>query len=127
MTLVLTIAEGLRADLADYHALRAYDRARYIRYGDMAGSRRGREIDRRGDELIRRGARVDSDGNLPASTPAELVEAFERVLRPRYRRWAASVQPYQLADGTTLDRWTPHARATQKAWAATARDLGVTL
>jgi hypothetical protein len=125
--LVMTVAAELRADLADYHALREYDFARYARYGDMARARRGREINRLGDALLRAGVPIDREGNLPASTPDELAAAFERVLRPRYRRWAASVQPITLADGTVCRRWTKYARGTFEAWQATARTLGVTL
>lgn len=124
---VAALTPETREALADYHALNAYDLARIVRYGDMAESRRGREINRRGDALLRLGVPIDPEGCLPPSTPDELRAAFERVLRPRYRRWLASVQPITLANGQTYERRTPHAEGTALAWRATAQKLGVTL
>lgn len=127
MSTATVLPADVREDLAKYHVLSAYDRERYLRYGDMAAYRRQREINRLGDSLITRGVPVDRTGNLPESTPDELVAAFERVLRPRYRRWHASVQPFVASNGATFERWTKHARATEHAWKATATALGVTL
>jgi len=115
-----------REALADYHALVEYDLARLVRYGDMARSRRAREINRRGDELLRAGVQIDSTGLFPRVEPEELAAAFERVLRPRYRRWHASVQPFEF-HGTTYRRFTKHARGTAAAWRATAAKCGVDL
>lgn len=119
--------EETRKLLAEYHVLNIYDRARRGRYGDTTHERRWREISRRGDALIDAGVPIDSEGNLPRVAPEELVEAFERVLRRRYRRWLASVRPWEASDGTMYERWTKHARGTERAWAAVAKQLRVTL
>lgn len=107
-----------RQALADYHALAAWDLRRFLEYGDMARARRGRELNRLGDALITAGVPVDRNGAFPPSTPAELADAFERVLRPRYTRW-------QREPGARFN--TPHAAGTRRAWTRTARHLGVTL
>jgi hypothetical protein len=89
-----------RTALADYHVLAAYDLKRSPRYGDMAGARRYRELNRLADALIRTGVHVDRTGHFPSSTPAELAAAFERVGRPRLRRLERETSPVTLTDGT---------------------------
>jgi hypothetical protein len=123
-----TLTPEQRARIADYHVLEAYDRRRTIRYGDMARSRRGRELDRLADALIADGVRIDSAGRFPGSSPAELRAAFERVARPRYRRLLRETAPVELADGTiyrgTLTRYNG---ASLEAWRIVANLLGVEL
>lgn len=106
----------LRAALADYHVLQAYDLARVGRYGDMAASRRALELNRRGDALLKAGVPIDRDGNFPPATSAELAEAWARTIEPRRRRFAGE-------PGAKFR--TPHARATAHAYALAAHRLGI--
>jgi len=109
------VAPVVRMRLAEYHVLAEYDARRSCRYGDMAGSRRGRELDRRGDKLVELGVPVTPRGGFPSSSPAELADAFERVGRPRLRRLERETATVELAggtynrrtryNGTSLDTW----------------------
>ena len=115
MTTDVNLTPDLRAGLANYHVLAAYDLRRSVRYGDMAGTRRGREIDRLGRELIEAGVPVNRTGSFPESTPAELAAAFERVARPRIRRLERECGDHETTfgtysgrtkyNGTSLDTW----------------------
>lgn len=98
-----------RGRLAEYHVLSAYDLARIVRYGDMAGSRRGREINRRGDALITEGVPVNGEGGFPVVTVDELAAAWQRVAVPRIRR----------VESETFRSDTKYSRATLEAWRAT--------
>lgn len=104
-----------RALLAEYNVLAAYDRRRFVLYGDMASTRRRRELNRIGDALVAAGAPVDADGRLPASTHAELVLAWDRVARPRIRR--VEREQYRHA--------TKYTQATIAAWRDVARALNI--
>jgi len=108
-----------RAALADYEVLARYDRHRACRYGDMANTRRGRELNRLAGRLIDAGVPVDRDGRFPTSTPAELVAAFERVGRPRLRRLERETAPVTLPDGTVYaGRLTRYNGTSLGSWRA---------
>lgn len=114
---------ALPARIADYHVLEAYDRARRGRYGDMSHARRGRELNRLADELIAAGVPVDRDGEFPASTDAELADAFERVARPRIRRLERETSDWVAADGTTYARRTKYNGTSLEVWRALERRI----
>lgn len=114
MNSTLELSTDLRAELAEYHVLAAYDLNRGVRYGDMAATRRRGELNRLADALIDAGVPVDRTGHFPSSTPAELADAFDRVARPRIRR----VERESFRHGT---RYT---RATVEAWRVTERRIG---
>lgn len=110
---------ALRAELAEWHVLSAYDLARCLRYGDMAASRRGGELDRRASKLIAAGVPVLGDGSFPVEFLAadEVRDAFERVGWPRFNR----------ANGEAYRRDTKYTQATLAAWHVIARRFGVEL
>lgn len=114
---ITDLEPGLRARLAEYHVSAAYDVERTIRYGDMAGSRRGRALDRLGDELLAAGVRIDRDGAFPPSTAEELAAAFVRVVVPRWRRFLRE---------PGAQHGTREARATEQAYLAAAQRLDIT-
>ena len=103
--------------IADYHVLETYDRIRSCKYGDMANTRRGREINRLADAIIdaASGGIVDATGHFPASSHDELVAAWQRVARPRIAR----VLREDYRHGT---RYT---QATLDAWQLTRDRLGL--
>lgn len=113
MTAGNELTDEVRAKLAEYHVLVAYDLARCVRYGDMAGGRRGREINRRADALIDAGVPIDRSGHFPSSTDAELDAAFERVAMPRIRRIARE----------SFRHNTRYTQATIAAWNVTRAKL----
>jgi hypothetical protein len=114
-----------RAAIADYNVLAAYDLKRIARYGDMAASRRSRELDRLARNLIDDGVPVDSTGHLPTSTTAELAAAFERVARPRVRRLQRETSLITLEGGHTLDRRTRYNGTSLDTWRELERELGI--
>lgn len=82
----------VRADLADLHVLEFFDCRRTLAGHDYNKQRRT-EINRRNDALLDQlhaetpsGQHTTLDGRLPASTPDELRDAYNRVLAPRLRR-----------------------------------------
>jgi hypothetical protein len=110
-----TMTRETRSALAEYNVLAAYHRKRQLRYGDMAHSRRGRELDRLAKRVVDAGVHVGPDGHLPASTRDELVAAWDRVARPRIARVRRE----------TFRADTKYSRATLAAWADTARILNI--
>jgi hypothetical protein len=66
---------------------------------------------------------VDRDGAFPASTPAELAEAFERVGRPRLRRLERETSPYTFADGSEYARRTRYNGTSLETWHELERGL----
>ena len=111
MTKTKTTAELL----AEYNVLATYDLIRSVKYGDMANSRRGREIDRLAGELIDAGVPVGRDGHFPTSSVEDLAAAWQRVARPRIAR--VTREEYRHAS-----RYT---RATVEAWRMTRVRLGL--
>ena len=117
-----TLTGEARERLADYHVLAAYDARRVGRYGDMARSRRGRELDRLARALTHDGVPIDLGAKL---TRAELAAAFDRVARPRIRRLMRETALVTLANGHELDRRTRYNGTSLDVWRELERDLGV--
>lgn len=116
----------MRAKLAEYAVLDRYDDQRAIRYGDMASSRRGRELGRLAREIRELSWHDTADAelrhfhggaDLPAITDDELRAAFERVARPRIARLKR--ESYRAG--------TRYTRATWDAWQTVARVIGADL
>lgn len=122
MMTTATLAAELRAELADFAVLAMYDEARFLRYGDMARSRRGRELSRRRDALEAHGLErtTEADWDLAGRaveellTGSEVVAAYDRTIMPRRRR-------FEREPGAVFR--TPHARATRAAYDAVARRI----
>lgn len=117
MTQTIALPAGQRNALAAYHVLATYDVLRSVRYGDMASSRRGRELNRLADALLAAGVRIDREGEFPTDELArdEVARAWDEQLAPRLRR----VLRENFRHGT---RYT---QATIEAHEATAARLGV--
>lgn len=109
----LEIDADVRAKLAEYHVLDEFDVVRSRAYGDMAGSRRRCEINRRADRLIELGVALGDDGRLPTPTRDELRAAWGRVAAPRIAR----------LERETYRSNTKYTRATRQAWTDTFRRL----
>lgn len=122
----------LKAELADYLVLERFDIYRSTSYGDMAGARRGREVNRRGDRLITAGLHVGRDGRFTEEdewlTADDYRAAFERILRPRYNRFRRSPGvTWGKGGGKGGGTYTREAASTQRVYERVARELGVEL
>ena len=108
--------EHVRMRLAEYHVLAEYDARRACRYGDMAETRRGRELNRRADDLRELGVPVDRTGHFPPSSPADLADAWVRVAAPRVRRLERETATVELAGGGTYNRRTRYNGTSLDTW-----------
>ena len=108
--------EYVRIRLAEYHVLAEYDARRACRYGDMAATRRARELNRRAGGLRELGVPADKRGAFPPSSPVDLADAFVRVGLPRLRRLERETATVELADGGTFNRRTRYNGTSLDTW-----------
>jgi hypothetical protein len=119
MTTATRLPQEVRDRLAEYLVLSRYDFNRSARYGDMAATRRQRELFRIGDKLIDDGASAEvllisqHVGTRANLTTDEIHAAFRRAALPRIRR----------VEAETFRHGTRYTRATLAAWKATARSF----
>jgi hypothetical protein len=119
---IISLPAELRPALADFTVLAMYDAQRFYRYGDMARSRRDRELRRRLEDLHAGGFRYElelgqwdlAEVALELLTRDEVIAGYDRIITPRRRR-------FEREPGARFR--TREAQATAEAYDALARRI----